>query len=40
MVDPRINQKLKQKYGDNPNIKGRVVEDNLGVRAQGLSWEQ
>ena len=37
---PRINQKLRTKYGNDPNVGGRVVEDNLGNRQQGLDWEQ
>lgn len=37
---PRINQKLKTKYGNDPNVGGRVTNDNLGNRQQGLNWEQ
>jgi hypothetical protein len=29
---PRINQKLKTKYGNDPNVGGRVTNDNLGNR--------
>lgn len=37
---PRINQKLNQKYGNDPNIGGRVIDNNIGKRSQGLRWEK
>jgi len=39
-ASPRITQKLRTKYGNDPNIKGRVVERSLGNRSEALSWEQ
>jgi len=37
---PRINQKLKAKYSNDPNIEGKVVKDDLGNRSEALKWEQ
>jgi RHS repeat-associated protein len=37
---PRINQKLGKKYNNDPNVGGRVVNDNLGNRKGALEWEQ
>ncbi|MEJ5052592.1 hypothetical protein WH221_22395 [Chryseobacterium culicis] len=37
---PRINQKLKTKYNNNPNVEGRVIDGNLGKRKNALDWEQ
>lgn len=36
---PRINQKLKTKYNNNPDVSGRVIKDNLPNRKKGLEWE-
>ena len=33
---PRINQKLRTKYGNDPNVAGRVTNGNLGNRKQAL----
>ncbi|WDF68408.1 RHS repeat-associated core domain-containing protein [Sphingobacterium oryzagri] len=37
---PRVDQKLRTKYNNDPNFEGRVVEDNLGVRIEALTWEK
>jgi hypothetical protein len=37
---PRINQKLRTKYGSNSNIGGRVTEPNISGRQNALDWEQ
>jgi RHS repeat-associated protein len=37
---PRINQKLKTKYGNDPNVDGRVIDGNLGNRQNALDWEK
>ena len=39
-ASPRITQKLRTKYLNDPNVKGRVVEGNLGNRSDALKWEQ
>ena len=39
LESPRINQKLKTKYNNDPNIGGRVINDNIGNRKQALEWE-
>ena len=36
---PRINQKLKTKYGNDSNVGGRVIQDNIPNRKSGLEWE-
>lgn len=37
---PRINQKLRTKYKNDPNFYGKVLEDDIGIRSQALDWEQ
>ena len=37
---PRIDQKVRSKYGDDPDIGGRVIDGNLGNRQQALDWEK
>ena len=37
---PRINQKLRTKYGNDPNVGGRVIDGKLGKRKQALNWEK
>jgi len=37
---PRINQKLKTKYGNNPDVGGRVTNSNIPNRQKALNWEQ
>ena len=39
-ASPRINQKLRTKYDNDPNVGGRVTNDNLGNRQKALDWEQ
>jgi hypothetical protein len=36
---PRINQKLKTKYGNDPNVSGRVIQENIPNRKGALNWE-
>ncbi|MBU3664031.1 MAG: hypothetical protein FGM41_12665, partial [Bacteroidetes bacterium] len=37
---PRIDQKLNTKYGNNPDVGGRVTETSIPNRQTGLYWEQ
>ncbi len=37
---PRINQKLRTKYGNDPDIGGRVIDGKLGNRQNALDWER
>jgi hypothetical protein len=37
---PRIDQKLNTKYGNNPDVGGRVTETGIPNRQKGLDWEQ
>jgi hypothetical protein len=39
-ASPRINQKLKSKYGNNPDVGGRVIDDNIPNRQGALNWEK
>lgn len=36
---PRIKQKLRTKYGNDPNVDGRVIKENIPNRKSGLKWE-
>ncbi len=38
-VSPRILQKLRKKYKNNPNAKGEILKDNIPNRKKGLKWE-
>jgi RHS repeat-associated protein len=37
---PRINQKIKSKYKNDPDIDGRVIEENIPNRQDALDWEK
>jgi RHS repeat-associated protein len=37
---PRIDQKLRTKYSNNPDVEGRVIDGNLGNRQQAIDWEK
>ena len=37
---PRIDQKLKTKYKNNPNYKGEILKKNMENRKNGLDWER
>ena len=38
-TSPRIDQKIREKYKDIPNIEGKVLEKHLPNRAAALDWE-
>lgn len=37
---PRIDQKVRTKYGNDPDVGGRVIDGNLGNRQQAIDWEK
>jgi RHS repeat-associated protein len=37
---PRIDQKIRTKYPNDPDIGGRVIDGNLGNRQSALDWEK
>lgn len=39
-TSPRVRQKIRTKYGNNPNVRGEVVKDNIPNRRKALKWEQ
>jgi hypothetical protein len=39
-TSPRIDQKIKTKYNNDPNVKGKVIEKDMPNRKDALEWEQ
>lgn len=39
-TSPRVDQKVRTKYGGDENIQGEVIKTNMAGREKGLNWEQ
>jgi RHS repeat-associated protein len=39
-TSPRVNQKLRTKYNNDPNFSGEVIEPSMQNRQDALNWEQ
>lgn len=39
-TSPRVDQKLRTKYNNDPHYKGEVIDPDLGNRVDALGWER